>query len=677
MMNKRALAALSIVGLVLLLTACPQTVSRPKPFSFTAVTNADPGADVLSNEVTITGLTAPAIATVSAGGTLIINGKVTTSPASVTDGSGLRVRVKASTTFGGKVSVMVDVGGEKASFQVTTRAANTSVEGFDFQTAVPAEPGARVLSNVVVVAGIETAVQVEVEGEGAPELIVNGAPSGSSVEVEAGDELQVAATASSTFGDSVTASVSVGEEQKGSFTVPTRDLVPAVVDLSTVPGGVTSVAPGATISLAWSVTGDYDQLTLTTEPGSSSQDVMGQSGLDMVAPSDLPSVTYVLTASHSQGAPMSDAVTVSVPLWVCTDPAAVITFDDQALEVRVRAMPGIPTGTDPITCEDARDLDVLDARQWDASPYDSFSSLVGIQHFVNLETFWAEYNEVDDITPLSGLTSLVDLNLDRNRFNDITPLANMTDMQHLSLWDVGPTRYSEVQDDLGMTTQEKVQAGCYDGIGDLAPLAQMTNLETLFVSCNNIADISALGGMSDLTSVYALTNKIPSLSPLSGKTQLQVLRVSDNQLTGTDASVLASLSNLVWLEIGYDGLLDASLEGLRNLGNLYTVNIEGNYFSDLSPLTAGSSPGLTDSGDSEELASLPGRDPALPAVSLAYNCIADVPATQTALEGQGWQVIGSAGPQRSVGSCTLGPAGIDAAADLQRLERYRQTMHTR
>lgn len=536
----------------------------------------------------------------------------------------------------------------------------TKPEPFTFAPKT-AEPGAIVTSDEVVMRGISVPVTATVTAGGV--LVVNGDEVASGTKVANLATLAVRVTASTEYGQSVEATVDVGGTT-ADFTVTTRDMVAPSVTLQTDPTNLTAATPGQEVELSWTVTGDFDSLELTSDHDPTAQDVTGLTSLQVTIPADRPSVTYTLTAHHAAtGA--SDAAstgTIAVPLWVCARPADVITFEDAALEARFRTLAAL-SPSDPMTCADAAGVQVFETFDWQGAP-GTTESLVGMQHLVNLRRFKAQFNEISDLTPLSGLTSLEVVDLDGNRVTDLSPLADLTQLELLGFWDNGPMRIDEAPPGAG------VEDYCYDGITDLSPVAGLTNVKYIYLSCNGVTSLAPLAGMADLELLFVISNRLTSIQPLQGLANLQILRFSDNRVATTGTSgVLASLAGLRWLEFAYNNLEDAAIVGLGGLTDLFAVDMEGNYVSDLAPLIDNADfPAAVGSGDPQE--------PADPTVRLAYNCIADVPTVTADLNAKGVDVPDSMGPQKAPAVCSAGPQGTSTAHQ-QALEQFRLRTHGR
>ena len=164
-----------------------------------------------------------------------------------------------------------------------------------------------------------------------------------------------------------------------------------------------------------------------------------------------------------------DEPLVLQPTELCSDNpvTAIATFEDANLEAAVRIALGI--GSEPLTCGLVSGLTELRAT--------TLASLVGIQNLTSLTTLWLpENNSISDISALSGLTSLGNLDLRGNSISDISALSGLTSLTFLQLG--------------------------FNSITDISALSGLTSLETLFLDINSITDISALSG---LTSLFFLT----------------------------------------------------------------------------------------------------------------------------------------------------------------------------
>lgn len=145
------------------------------------------------------------------------------------------------------------------------------------------------------------------------------------------------------------------------------------------------------------------------------------------------------------------------------------------------------------------------------------------------------------IANLGGLercTSLKELGLSDNQLGDISPLADLTGLEQLDL-------------------------SCNHQISYLSPLANLTRLKSLYLQNNRISVISPLGNLTSLRSLSLWGNDIRDISALADLTGLTQLYLASNQIC--DISPLASLSNLTYLDLE-DNQIDDIFPLLENEG---------------------------------------------------------------------------------------------------------------
>ena len=205
-------------------------------------------------------------------------------------------------------------------------------------------------------------------------------------------------------------------------------------------------------------------------------------------------------------------------------------------------------------------------------------------------------NRVHDLSPLSGMTRLVELNLARVQVSDLSPLAGLTGLEHL---DIGFNRVEDLSPIVGLPRLKTLIApGNYiddltalDGVGalkqldlsdnfiiDVSPLAGLTNLESLIISHNDIGDVSALSDLASLERLEIKNVGIVEIPPLDGLSKLKHLDIGWNEVA--DLSPLSGLSGLETLIAGPADLGD--IEGLPLPGSLQNLHLAGSRISNLS-----------------------------------------------------------------------------------------------
>lgn len=194
--------------------------------NFVSASNQEPGVLVESADQTITGLEAPAAVSVSAAAgapqVSFDEGETWGVSGSVANNGTVRVRLTSGTFRETRVAT-VTIGGQDATFAVTTRSSNNNPVFADFTDETSAEPGVTVESDLVTVTGIETTVTASVSGEGLPQIRVNDGTwesAGTSVTVTNNDTVRVRLT-SGTFGETLTAVLDVNGVTQD-FDVTTR-----------------------------------------------------------------------------------------------------------------------------------------------------------------------------------------------------------------------------------------------------------------------------------------------------------------------------------------------------------------------------------------------------------------------------------------------------------------------
>jgi len=143
---------------------------------------------------------------------------------------------------------------------------------------------------------------------------------------------------------------------------------------------------------------------------------------------------------------------------------------DPNLRQAVREAVEIP-GHLPLTPKHLQSLGRLDVRG------KGIANLTGLELAIHCHALILEENEISDLSPLSGLTTLAFLSLSHNQISDIGPLAGLTGLGGLKLKN--------------------------NQIVDISPLAGLVNLNSLDIANNRITDFSPLAGLN----LQSLTTK--------------------------------------------------------------------------------------------------------------------------------------------------------------------------
>ena len=188
------------------------------------------------------------------------------------------------------------------------------------------------------------------------------------------------------------------------------------------------------------------------------------------------------------------------------------------------------------------------------APNKNIRALTGLEFAINLT--WLDLgtvyvsgegfinsNEISNLSPLSGLTSLERLDLGDNSISDVSALRPRC-LTSLEVLDLSSNSISDVSALSGLTSLETLWLGS-NSISDITPLSGLTSLKTLWFSFNSISDVSALSGLTSLESLSLSGNSISDITPLSSLTNLERLYLNNNSIS--DVSALSGLTSLEWL----------------------------------------------------------------------------------------------------------------------------------
>lgn len=224
--------------------------STPDAFTIAAATGVSPATVVLSQSVRISGLLDPAMVSISGQGTPEFSTNsgqswvAAGSTGSISNNGQVLVRL-TSGAAGETRTASLTVGGVSADFAVSTIAADTTPDDFLFAAQTGVEPATLTVSSPVTVSGINSAAEISVSGQGAPEFSTDSgftwtAASGT---ISNGQQVLVRLT-SGALGETRTATVTIGGVA-ADFAVSTR-LAPTPPDAFTITP-VTNATPNALV----------------------------------------------------------------------------------------------------------------------------------------------------------------------------------------------------------------------------------------------------------------------------------------------------------------------------------------------------------------------------------------------------------------------------------------------
>ena len=115
---------------------------------------------------------------------------------------------------------------------------------------------------------------------------------------------------------------------------------------------------------------------------------------------------------------------------------------------------------------------------------------------------------------------------------------------------------------------------------DVAPLANLTQLKSLYLSSNQIIDVAPLANLTRLTELNLINNRIIDVAPLANLTKLKNLYLSGNQIL--NVAPLTKLTRLKELHLTSNQI--RAVSPLANLVQLTELSLNGNQIIDVAPL---------------------------------------------------------------------------------------------
>lgn len=186
-------------------------VQTPDPFNFETQQNVELTVEVISNEITISGIEGAAVISVENGQYSINGAEFTALTGEVNNGDKVRLKHISADTHEVSVSSQLIIGNTSTSFTSVTKPQPTDVtpDPISFTPIENAKLSTLVESNQVTITGIDTPVNIAVEDG---EYKVNdGDYTSTASSVSAGDTVKVRHTTSAETNTSVTTVVTVGD----------------------------------------------------------------------------------------------------------------------------------------------------------------------------------------------------------------------------------------------------------------------------------------------------------------------------------------------------------------------------------------------------------------------------------------------------------------------------------
>jgi len=200
----------------------PALDQSPTAFSFNDITGASLSTTYTSNTITVAGLDYGDSATVSvSGGTYSKNGGgYTSSNGTAVNGDTFSVRQTSSGSFSTTTNCTLTIGTENDTYSVTTLAADTTPDAYDFTNQTGLELSTLTYSNTVTITGLNTGASVSISGNSA-QFSINGGAYTTSGTIYNNQTLRLRMNSSSSYSTAVSTTVNVGGVTDG-WSITTR-----------------------------------------------------------------------------------------------------------------------------------------------------------------------------------------------------------------------------------------------------------------------------------------------------------------------------------------------------------------------------------------------------------------------------------------------------------------------
>ena len=170
---------------------------------------------------------------------------------------------------------------------------------------------------------------------------------------------------------------------------------------------------------------------------------------------------------------------------------------------------------------------------------------------------------ISDLSPLSKLSELQEVNLARTPVSDLMPLRNLNGLQILN---VSNTSVSSLEP-LHYCTHITGLAVRGLALGDLNVVVNFPDLEDLDFSNTKVSSLEPLANLDSVDDLRLSGTPVSDLSPIAGLTNIELLNITSTKVTTLDP--LKNMTKLRILQADSTGI--SSLKGLDNLPALQKI----------------------------------------------------------------------------------------------------------
>lgn len=188
---------------------------------------------------------------------------------------------------------------------------------------------------------------------------------------------------------------------------------------------------------------------------------------------------------------------------------------------------------------------------------------------------------IKNLTPVSKLTELQEINISNTLIDDLSPLRNLN---KLLAFNCSGTPVTSLESLRYITTMKELNCS-NTAIERINTLSNMRELSDLDLSNSNITSLEALRGLDKLAHLKISKTNVNDLSPLNNLGSLSDLNISNTNVQ--DLVTIDSLHTIQNLNI--DSTHIFNLEPISNYNDLSILQANHTPISDLSPLNNKSS----------------------------------------------------------------------------------------
>lgn len=203
-----------------------------------------------------------------------------------------------------------------------------------------------------------------------------------------------------------------------------------------------------------------------------------------------------------------------------------------------------------------------------------------LDKLVNVEELHIRMVKVKSIDALKNYKKLYFLDADSCEISDFSPLSDLTDLKYLNLdknnFKPDSAKYFSKLVNLEVLNINNKAANYITGfvpekITSIEPLKNLTKLKEFHATGHDISDISILNNMKDLETVYLNNNAIEDFSPVD---HVKNVNGKNDQVIKTESEKFVPQLQTIELELGMELTADLLKPAIKNLPSNATVEIQ-------------------------------------------------------------------------------------------------------